>query len=123
MIFPKLVPWEVWMRSGHAQGVYPEIYYVCPPKTRDPEYWEDVKNIYNITKEIPIDLIENKIDSPIGGMCYAQCPSFWGFLQGETVSIDQLPLKVYDHSGTSHRYESGGEFMELKELMNFIDWS
>ena len=108
MIFPKLVPWEVWMRSGHAQGVYPEIYYVCPPKTRDPEYWEDVKNIYNITKEIPIDLIENKIDSPIGGMCYAQCPSFWGFLQGETVSIDQLPLKVYDHSGTSHRYESGG---------------
>jgi seryl-tRNA synthetase len=61
MIFPKLVPWEVWMKSGHAQGVYPEIYYVCPPKTRDPEYWEDVKNIYNITKEVPIDLIKKKL--------------------------------------------------------------
>jgi len=108
MIFPKLVPWEVWMKSGHAQGVYPEIYYVCPPKTRDPEYWEDVKNTYEITKEIPVDLIKDKIDSPIGGMCYAQCPSFWGFLQGETLPTNQLPLKVYDHSGTSHRYESGG---------------
>ncbi|MDR2544456.1 MAG: serine--tRNA ligase [Methanobrevibacter sp.] len=108
MIFPKLVPWEVWMKSGHAQGVYPEIYYVCPPKTRDPEYWEDVKNIYNITKEVPVDLIKEKIDVPIGGMCYAQCPSFWGFLQGETLASDQLPIKVYDHSGTSHRYESGG---------------
>ncbi|MDR2623633.1 MAG: hypothetical protein LBC39_03525 [Methanobrevibacter sp.] len=108
MIFPKLVSWDVWMKSGHAQGVYPEIYYVCPPKTRDPKYWEDVKNIYNITKEVPVDLIKEKIDVPIGGMCYAQCPSFWGFLQGETLASDQLPLKVYDHSGTSHRYESGG---------------
>ncbi|MDD2639001.1 MAG: serine--tRNA ligase, partial [Methanothrix sp.] len=42
MIFPKLVTWDVWKKSGHALGVYPEIYYVCPPKTRDPEFWEEV---------------------------------------------------------------------------------
>lgn len=108
MIFPKLVPWEVWMKSGHAQGVYPEIYHVCPPKTRDPEYWQEVSDIYKITRKVPVDLINEKIDAPIGGLCYAQCPSFWPFIEGCTLEKEQLPIKVFDKSGTSHRYESGG---------------
>lgn len=108
MIFPKLVTWDVWQRSGHAKGVYPEIYYVCPPKTRDPEFWEEVADYYKVTLEVPLDLIARKIDRPIGGMCYAQCPPFWPFLQGETLPDNGLPLFVFDRSGTSHRYESGG---------------
>jgi seryl-tRNA synthetase len=108
MIFPKLVTWEVWEHSGHAKGVYPEIYYVCPPKTRDPEYWEEVIDHYKVTLDVPLDLIAEKIDKPIGGMCYAQCPPFWMFLKGETIADDCFPIKVFDRSGTSHRYESGG---------------
>jgi seryl-tRNA synthetase len=108
MIFPKMVPWEVWKRSGHARGVYPEIYYISSPKSRDPEYWEEVTDYYKVTNEIPLPLIREKIDDPLGGMCYAQCPSFWPFMQGETISSQSLPVKVFDRSGTSHRYESGG---------------
>ncbi len=108
MIFPKLVPWEVWMKSGHAKGVYPEIYYVSVPKTRDPLFWEEVSDYFKVTGEVPVDLIRDKIDGPIGGLCYAQCPSFWPFLQGETLTNDCLPAKIFDRSGTSHRYESGG---------------
>jgi len=108
MIFPKLVTWDVWKHSGHAKGVYPEIYYVCPPKTRDPEYWEEVIDHYKVTLEVPVDMIAEKIDKPIGGMCYAQCPPFWPFLQGKTIADDSFPIKVFDRSGTSHRYESGG---------------
>ncbi|MCX8206903.1 MAG: serine--tRNA ligase [Methanothrix sp.] len=108
MIFPKLDTWDVWKRSGHAQGVYPEIYYVCPPKSRDPAFWEEVIDYYKVTHEVPLDLIKEKIDYPIGGMCYAQCPTFWVFLQGATLPNDELPIKVFDRSGTSHRYESGG---------------
>ena len=108
MIFPKLVPWDVWMHSGHAKGVYPEIYYVCTPKSRDPAYWEEVTDYYKVTGEVPIDMIRERIDGPIGGMCYAQCPPFWPFVQGETLGNDCLPLHVFDRSGTSHRYESGG---------------
>jgi len=108
MIFPKLDTWDVWKRSGHAQGVYPEIYFVCPPKTRDPAFWEEVMDYYKVTHEVPLAMIKDKIDYPIGGMCYAQCPTFWGFLQGTTLPNDQLPMKVFDRSGTSHRYESGG---------------
>lgn len=108
MIFPKLTPWEVWMRSGHAKGVYPEIYYVCTPKTRDPVFWEDVGDYFKVTGEVPVEMIRDKIDGPIGGLCYAQCPSFWPFVQGETLGTASLPIKVFDRSGTSHRYESGG---------------
>jgi len=108
MIFPKLDTWDVWKKSGHAQGVYPEIYFVCPPKTRDPAFWEEVMDYYKITHEVPLDLIKEKIDVPIGGMCYAQCPTFWGFLQGMTLPSEELPIRVFDRSGTSHRYESGG---------------
>ena len=108
MIFPKLDTWDVWKKSGHAQGVYPEIYFVCPPKTRDPAFWEEVMDYYKVTHEVPLELVKEKIDLPIGGMCYAQCPTFWGFLQGTTVPNDELPIKVFDRSGTSHRYESGG---------------
>ena len=108
MIFPKLDTWDVWKKSGHAQGVYPEIYFVCPPKTRDPAFWEEVMDYYKVTHEVPLDLVKEKIDVPIGGMCYAQCPTFWGFLQGMTLANEELPIKVFDRSGTSHRYESGG---------------
>ncbi|MDF0591356.1 serine--tRNA ligase [Candidatus Methanocrinis natronophilus] len=108
MIFPKLVPWEVWKRSGHALGVYPEIYYVCPPKTRDPKFWEEVMDHYKVTREVPVKLIREKIDDPIGGMCYAQCPPSWVFFQGRTLPNQDLPIRIFDRSGTSHRYESGG---------------
>ncbi len=108
MIFPKLVPWEVWMRSGHAKGVYPEIYYVCTPKTRDPAYWEEIADYFKVTGKVPVEQIRERLDGPIGGMCYAQCPPFWPFVQGETLANDSLPVLVFDRSGTSHRYESGG---------------
>jgi seryl-tRNA synthetase len=108
MIFPKLVTWDVWKHSGHAKGIYPEIYYVCPPKTRDPAFWEEVIDYYKVTLEVPLDLISEKIDKPVGGMCYAQCPPFWPFMQGKTVADDSFPIRVFDRSGTSHRYESGG---------------
>ncbi|WNY25392.1 serine--tRNA ligase [Methanolapillus millepedarum] len=108
MIFPKMIMWDIWKHSGHAKGIYPEIYYVCPPKTRDPAYWEDVMDYYKVTREVPVELIKTKIGDPIGGMCYAQCPPCWGFFQGETIAKDSLPIRVFDRSGTSHRYESGG---------------
>ncbi|MDY6959189.1 MAG: serine--tRNA ligase [Halobacteriota archaeon] len=108
MIFPKLVTWDVWKRSGHLKGIYPEMYYICTPKTRDPKFWEEVIDYYKVTNEVPLDMIKEKIDNPIGGMCYAQCPPFWTFLQGETLPDDIFPVKVFDRSGTSHRYESGG---------------
>ena len=111
MIIPKLVPWKVWIKSGHAKGLYQggfEPYFISPPKTRDPEFWEEVSDYTKVTNEVPVDMIHERVDKPIGGMCFAQCPPFWPYLQGRTLSDTAVPLKIYDRSGTSHRYESGG---------------
>ena len=108
MMFPKLEPFSVWERSGHAKGIYPEVYYVCPPKSRDPAFWEEVIDLYRITNEVPLEKIRERLDLPVGGMTYAQCPALWTFFQGRTIPTDRVPIKVFDRSGTSHRYESGG---------------
>ncbi|MEM2976143.1 MAG: serine--tRNA ligase [Thermoplasmata archaeon] len=108
MIFPKLEPFSVWERSGHARGIYPEVYYVCPPKSRDPALWEEVIDLYRITNEVPVEKIRERLGPPIGGMTYAQCPALWTFFQGRTLPNDRVPILLFDRSGTSHRYESGG---------------
>ena len=108
VILPKAVTWDVWKRSGHAKNVYNEIYYLSPPKTRSREFWEDVIDEYRITGEIPLDKIKEKIDPPIGGVSYAQCPPLWPFFENRTLDLEQMPLKLFDRSGPSMRYESGG---------------
>ncbi|HIE34109.1 MAG TPA: serine--tRNA ligase, partial [Candidatus Altiarchaeales archaeon] len=91
-----------------AKNLYGEIYYLCPPKSRDPELWDDVVDIYKITGEVPTEMIKERIKDPIGGMSYAQCPPLWPYFQGKTIADENLPIKVFDRSGPSMRYESGG---------------
>jgi seryl-tRNA synthetase len=108
VIIPKMVTWDTWIKSGHAKGIYPEIYYVATPKTRDPDFWEEICDYFKITREVPIEKIKEKIDGPIGGITYAQCPPFWDSVEKKILAKDSIPLKVFDRSGTSMRYESGG---------------
>ncbi|MHA1220340.1 MAG: serine--tRNA ligase, partial [Candidatus Heimdallarchaeota archaeon] len=109
MIFPKVVPWDVWKRSGHLSGIYQggfEPYFVCTPKTADPEYWEEIADYYRITLEVDAEKIMEKLRPPIGGLSFAQCPPFWSYIQGKTISDDSFPIFVYDWSGPTYRYES-----------------
>ncbi len=108
VIIPKAVTWDVWKKSGHAKNIYGEIYFLCPPKSRKHEFWEEVIDLYKITGEIPLSLVKEKIKEPIGGVSYAQCPPLWPYFEGKTLADESLPLKVFDRSGTSMRYESGG---------------
>ena len=108
VIIPKAVTWDVWRRSGHAKSIYAEIYYLCPPRTRKPEFWQDIIDEYKITGEIPLKKIKERLDFPIGGVSYAQCPPLWPYFENRTLSIDEMPLKLFDRSGPSMRYESGG---------------
>ena len=113
MIFPKVVPWDVWKKSGHLSGIYQggfEPYFVCTPKTADSEYWEDIADYYRITLDIQPEKIMEKLRPPIGGLSFAQCPPFYSYLQGKTVSDDSFPLFIYDWSGPTYRYESGAAY-------------
>ncbi|MHA1912126.1 MAG: serine--tRNA ligase [Candidatus Kariarchaeaceae archaeon] len=113
MIIPKLVPWDVWKRSGHAQGIFQggfEPYFVVAPQTADPKFWEEVADYVKITKEIPRELIASKIRPPLGGLSFAQCPPFYWWLKGETIPDDTFPIKIFDWSGPTYRYESGSAY-------------
>ncbi|MHA1303234.1 MAG: aminoacyl--tRNA ligase-related protein [Candidatus Heimdallarchaeaceae archaeon] len=113
MMIPKLVDWSIWLRSGHAEGMFQggfEPYFVVQPKKADPEYFEEVADYITITKTVPEDLLYEKISAPMGGLSYAQCPPFWAWLQGKTISHESLPIKVYDWSGPTYRYESGSAY-------------
>ena len=77
VIAPKLVPFEIWEKTGHLSGSEPEIYYVSPPISRDVSVWEEVIDLYKITKKAYVDKIRERMRDPIGGMTYAQCPPMY----------------------------------------------
>ncbi len=107
MIFPKFEPWDVPKRSGHAESIYPDAYFVMTPKNATPEAWEDVMDHFKVTREIDTKTIETRLES-VGILSFAQCPPFWQYLEGKTLALESLPLKVYDWSGPTYRYEKGG---------------
>ena len=113
MMIPKLVDWSIWMRSEHAEGIYQggfEPYFVVQPKEPTPEYFEEIADYITITKTIPTEKIGEKVTAPIGGLSYAQCPPFWAWVQNKTLAKESLPIKIYDWSGPTYRYESGSAY-------------
>lgn len=121
MMFPKIVDWSVWKKSGHARALYHSgfnPYLFITPKSADPAVWEEVSDKIKITGEIPLEDIMELLEPPRGGLAFAQCPPFWTFVEGETIASDSLPIKVFDWSGPTYRYESGGAhgFERVDEL-------
>jgi seryl-tRNA synthetase len=108
VIEPHHVPFDVWIKTGHMTGSPNEIYYVSEPKTRDPEEWERFRDYAYITHKVDEEELSKLISVPSAGICYAQCPVMYWALSNATISNDSLPLKLYDRSANSNRYESGG---------------
>lgn len=108
IIESNIVPFDVWLKTGHMEGMPGEFYYVCEPKTRDVDEWERFVDLTKITKEIPSEELKKNISLPSGGICYAQCPLIYWSLKGKTISEKSLPVLIYDNTAISARYESGG---------------
>jgi len=108
IIESNIVPFEVWLKTGHMEGMPGEFYYVSEPKTRDVDKWEKFVDLTKITNEIPIDELRKNLSIPKGGICYAQCPLIYWSLKGKTISEKSLPVLIYDNTAISGRYESGG---------------
>ncbi|HUR67928.1 MAG TPA: serine--tRNA ligase [Candidatus Thermoplasmatota archaeon] len=108
VIIPHHVSLDTWIRTGHAHGVPNEIYYVVEPKTRDLAAWERYRDLMKITRRVPEDELMKNINAPVAGICYAQCENVYWSLGGKTVADASLPIKVFDATAVSNRYESGG---------------
>jgi seryl-tRNA synthetase len=103
-----IVPFDVWLKTGHMEGMPGEFYYVTEPKSRDVEVWEKFVDLTKITREVDIDVLKKNLGDPVGGICYAQCPVMYWAFKGKTISEKSLPVLVYDNTAISNRYESGG---------------
>jgi len=103
-----VVPFEIWLKTGHMEGMPGEFYYIAEPTTRDVEKWQKFIDFTKITKEIPYDELNKNLSIPHAGICYAQCPVIYWAFKGKTISEESLPILVYDKTAISARYESGG---------------
>ena len=101
-------PFDIWLKTGHMEGMPYEFYYVVEPKTRDAKDWERFTDLTKITKEVPLDELQKNLSTPTAGLCYAQCPMIYWSFKGKTIAEESLPVLVYDKTAISARYESGG---------------
>jgi seryl-tRNA synthetase len=108
IIESNFVPFDIWLKTGHMEGMPGEFYYVSEPASRDVERWEKFVDLTKITKEVPFDELQKNISTPTAGICYAQCPLIYWSFKGKTISEKSLPVLVYDNTAVSGRYESGG---------------
>jgi seryl-tRNA synthetase len=103
---PHVVPFDIWIKTGHLEGVPGEIYYVSEPSTRDPDEWSTFSDLVRVTKSVPE--FGGLLTDPVGGITYAQCPVIYWAFEGSTIEPEELPIKVFDRTAISCRYESGG---------------
>ena len=103
-----IVPFDIWLKTGHMEGMPGEFYYIVEPASRDTEKWERFVDLTKITKQVPIEELKKNLSDPTGGLCYAQCPMIYWSLKGKTIEDKSLPVLIYDNTAISSRYESGG---------------
>jgi seryl-tRNA synthetase len=106
-LFPKLIPLEVMEKMKYLEGLPEGMYYVSAPK-RDPEIFKKFKTDLIINQEIPMDLLKSGLKEPAYVTSAAQCEPFYEFFSHEVIDEKELPIKFYDRSGWTYRWEGGG---------------
>ncbi|MEM2874539.1 MAG: aminoacyl--tRNA ligase-related protein [Candidatus Hadarchaeales archaeon] len=108
VMLPKLIPIPVMRRMpGYLDSVPEGMYYVCPPP-RDPEAFSKFKASLRLTGRIPVDELRKVLKEPSYVLAPAQCEPFYQAFSGRRVRLEDLPLKQYDRSGWTYRWEGGG---------------
>jgi len=119
VVLPKLIPLEVARKKGHLSGIPHEMLYVCEPSSREPSYFEDYTDLVKVFNEPRPEVLKQFLKEPSFTLPYAQCEPFYQLFSGETVNLDNPPVKLYDRSGFSFRHEAGG-LRSLERLTAFI---
>lgn len=108
VMLPKLIPLEVMQRMpGYLDGVPEGMYYVSPPP-RDPEAFKDFKQKLKLTKRVPVEELKKILKEPAYVLAPAQCEPFYETFASSHVRIEDLPVKQFDRSGWTYRWEGGG---------------
>jgi seryl-tRNA synthetase len=115
---PKIIPLDSQRKKGQLAGIPNEIWWVCPPRSRDSAEWEEFTDYVKITeKNAPEKLFQN-LEKPVFSLAYAQCEPFYDLWEGKVIDCEKLPVKFIDRFGPTWRYESGG-LKGLERLTEF----
>jgi len=106
-MWPKLIPIPVMNKMRYLEGLPEGMYYCSAPK-RDPGIFERFKNELIINKDVPIHLLREGLKDPSYVLAPAQCEPFYEFFSHEVVDEEELPIKFFDRSGWTYRWEAGG---------------
>lgn len=106
-MWPKLIPLPVMNKMRYLEGLPEGMYYCSAPK-RDPEVFEKFKQELVIKKDVPIDRLKEGLKDPSYVLAPAQCEPFYEFFSHEVVDESELPIKFFDRSGWTYRWEAGG---------------
>lgn len=107
-IFPKMYPLEVGIKTGHLKGVINSMMFVSLPKSYNISEFEPLIDYMYVMDEAPPEEIQKYVEPPKYFLCFAQCEPFYWFFENEVLDDSVLPVKWYDMSGPSFRWESGG---------------
>ncbi len=106
-MWPKLIPIPVMNKMRYLEGL-PEGMYYCSAPRRDPEVFKKFKNELLIKKEVPIERLKDGLKDPSYVLAPAQCEPFYEFFSHEVLDEKDLPIKLFDKSGWTYRWEAGG---------------
>ncbi len=108
VMLPKLIPLEVMQRMpGYLDGVPEGMYYVSPPP-REPAAFSKFKQKLKLTKRIPSQELSEVIKEPAYVLSPAQCEPFYESFALKRLRTEDLPVKQFDCSGWTYRWEGGG---------------
>jgi len=108
IILPKILPLDLAFTAKKIQGEPGGMFYVCPPRVREKHEYVPLQVISEITRELPIKELKELLEDPGYVLDPAQCTPFYQLLRNKTLRKDDLPIKVFDCSGPTYRYEAGG---------------
>ncbi|MCS7099852.1 MAG: aminoacyl--tRNA ligase-related protein [Sulfolobales archaeon] len=117
-IFPKIYPLEVGLKTGHLRGTINSMVFASLPKTYNIEEFEELTDYMYVVNEAPPEEVAKYLRYPDYFLCYAQCEPFYWFFGGELVDDSSIPVKWFDRSGPSFRWESGGIY-GLERVIEF----
>ena len=117
-IYPKIVPLEVGVKTGHLKGTPHQMMFASQPISYNLDDFDEWLDIVNVLDEAPPEKLREFLKDPSYFLCFAQCEPFYWFFSGELMDRTRLPMKWFDRSGPSFRWESGG-LRGLERLVEF----
>jgi len=117
-VFPKIYPLEIGLKTGHLRGTINSMIFASLPKTYNIEEFEELTDYMYVTNEAPPEEIAKYLRYPEYFLCFAQCEPFYWFFSNELLDDRSLPIKWFDRSGPSFRWESGGIY-GLERVIEF----